>query len=306
MTELLTTAGVDASRGHRQVLHGVDLTLRSGEITALIGPNGAGKSTLLLVLAGLIRHSAGDIDRRGRVAASLQTPALAGRSVRANIRLALRWWKCPRSEWDERTGTALHAIKADQLADRHASTLSGGEARRVHLARALALRPDILLLDEPFAGLDPSTRADLLYDAESALHSEERATLIVVHDRAEAWALADRVAIMLEGRVVQHGSPAEVFEHPATAAVASFVGFTGTLRAADGVRMYRPADVHVVGNGGLPGVVRRAVPVEEGVRLELDMADGTLVAVVPHPAPPVGQQVAIEVADGILVRDEGA
>jgi ABC-type sulfate/molybdate transport systems ATPase subunit len=240
------------------------------------------------------------------VAASLQTPALAGRSVRANIRLALRWWKCPRGEWAERTDSALRAIKADQLADRHATTLSGGEARRVHLARALALRSDVLLLDEPFAGLDPSTRADLLYDAESALRSDDRATLIVVHDRAEAWALADRVAIMLDGRIVQHGSPAEVFEHPATAAAAAFVGFTGTLQTEDGTRMYRPADVHIVEDGGgMPGTVRRAVPVEEGVRLELDMAAGTLVVIAPHPAPPVGAQVAVDVGEGILVADRG-
>jgi ABC-type sugar transport system ATPase subunit len=301
VTALLTASGIRATRARQEVLHEVDLSLEPGEITAMIGPNGAGKSTLLSVLAGLIAPTAGTIERHGRVAASLQTPALARRSVRSNLRLALRWWRCPRREWDQRTDQALRAINAEHLANRHAGTLSGGEARRVHLARALALRPDVLLLDEPFAGLDPNTRADLLYDASSALRGSGGTTLIVVHDRAEAWALADRVAIMLDGRIVQHGSPADVFERPATQEVAAFVGFSGSIVNSSMLHMYRPADVQLDPDGPLQATVSRAIPVEDGVRLELTLDAGRLIAVVPNPPPRVGDQVRVRVSDGVTV-----
>jgi len=301
VTALLTASGIRAHRARQEVLHEVDLALQVGEITALIGPNGAGKSTLLSVLAGLIPPTAGTIDQHGRVAASLQTPALARRSVRANLRLALRWWRCPRGEWNQRTDQALRAINAEHLASRHAATLSGGEARRVHLARALALQPDVLLLDEPFAGLDPSTRAELLYDASSALRGSDRATLIVVHDRAEAWALADRVAVMLDGRIAQHGCPADVFERPATHEVARFVGFSGSLANASSLHMYRPADVVVDPTGPLQAQVSRAIPVEDGVRLELTLHNGKLITVAPNPAPRVGDRVCVRVSAGVNV-----
>src|SRR5262249_29243190 len=160
---------------------------------------------------------------------------------------------------------------------------------------------DVLLLDEPFAGLDPNTRADLLYDASSALRGSDRATLIVVHDRAEAWALADRVAVMLDGRIVQQGSPADVFERPANADVATFVGFSGSLAHDSCLHMYRPADVRLDPEGLLDARVSRAVPVEDGVRLELTLANGRLIAVVPNPSPAVGQQVQVSVSEGVQV-----
>ena len=180
-------------------MHDVDLTLRRGDVLAVLGPNGAGKSTLLAALAGLIPPAGGTIERHGRVAAALQAPALAGRTARGNVEAALAWWGVPRRARRERALAALESMGAMQLEHRPAAGLSGGEARRVHLARALALRADVLLLDEPFAGLDAPTRADLLDDATAALVDDRRATVIVVHDRAEAWALADRVLILLGG-----------------------------------------------------------------------------------------------------------
>ena len=115
------------------------------------------------------------------------------------------------------------------LAERHAHTLSGGEARRVHLARVLAVRPDVLLLDEPFAGLDPTARADVLYDLAAILRDADRATCVVVHDRAEAWALADRVLVLLDGRIAAAGPPEQVLDRPPSPAVARFLGFGGEL-----------------------------------------------------------------------------
>jgi ABC-type nitrate/sulfonate/bicarbonate transport system ATPase subunit len=205
---LLRARGVAVERAGVAVVRGVDLDLRAGEVVVVIGPNGAGKSTLLASLAGLLPPAAGTIERRGRVAAVLQAPALARRPARANVEAALAWWGVPRAARRDRALAALSAIGARDLAERPAGALSGGEARRVHLARGLALAPDALLLDEPFAGLDAPTRAELLYDAASVLRDERRATLVVVHDRVEAWALADRVVVMLDGRVAADGAPA--------------------------------------------------------------------------------------------------
>ncbi len=201
-------------RDKREVLHDVSLELRGGEIVALLGPNGAGKSTLLDALSGVLPPAAGEVHRRGQVAVALQAPDLARRSVLANVTAALGWWGVPRAERPGRARRALAGMGAAHLAARQATTLSGGERRRVHLARVLAVEPDILLLDEPFAGLDAEVRATLLEDALSALRSDTRATLVVVHDRAEAWALADRLLILIDGRLVAEGSPRELLNHP--------------------------------------------------------------------------------------------
>src|SRR6202012_3868902 len=124
-----------------------------------------------------------------------------------------------------------------------AATLSGGERRRVHLARAIAVIPDVLMLDEPFAGLEAEVRATLLEDALSALRSTTRATLVVVHDRAEAWALADRLLILIDGRLVASGRPRELLEPPGSLEVARFLGFDGRLDDGREVILTRPAHV---------------------------------------------------------------
>jgi ABC-type sulfate/molybdate transport systems ATPase subunit len=296
---VLRARGVTVARAGTEVVHDVDVDLAAGEVVVLIGPNGAGKSTLLAALAGLLVVERGTFDCGGRVAAALQAPALANRSARANVEAALAWWGAPRGERTERALAALHAIGARGLADRPARTLSGGEARRVHLARALALEADVLLMDEPFAGLDAPTRAELLYDAASALRDPVRATLVVVHDRAEAWALADRVLVMLDGRIASDGDPATVFGSPPSAAVAAFVGFVGRIEAPDAVRLFRPQDVILDPEGPLRARVTRLVPVEEGVRVELALDDGRLVAHAPVPGPRRGEEVGVRLLGGV-------
>jgi len=310
MSALLTCRSVRARQGDTEVLRGVDLELRRGEVAVLIGPNGAGKSTLLAVAAGLLPTSAGAVERGGRVAAAMQKPALARRTALANVELAISWWegrrRGGRDDRRERAMSALAAVNASQLAGRPAGSLSGGEARRVHLARVLAVEPDILLLDEPFAGLDPSTRADLLYDTASAIRSERRATLVVVHDRAEAWALADRVLVMTRGRIDAQGSPRHVFEHPPTEEVAEFVGFTGTLDEGDSVLRLRPSDVELDPAGPISAEVLRRVPLEDGVRLDLSTPKGRLVTVAPEPAPEVGAVTRLRVTGGVRFPRERA
>jgi ABC-type nitrate/sulfonate/bicarbonate transport system ATPase subunit len=296
---VLTARGVAIARAGAEVVRDVDLDLRTGEVVVLVGPNGAGKSTLLAALANLLPLARGEIERRGRVAAALQAPALASRSARANVEAALAWWGVPRRERRERALAALNAIGARALADRPASALSGGEARRVHLARVLALEADALLLDEPFAGLDAPTRAELLYDAASALRDERRATLVVVHDRAEAWALADRVLVMLDGRIAADGPPAAVFAEPPSPEVAAFVGFAGRLEEPAAVRLLRPQDVALDDASDMRARVVRLVPVEEGVRVELALDCGRLVAMTPAPGPRPGAEVGVRLLGGV-------
>jgi ABC-type multidrug transport system ATPase subunit len=280
-------------RGGRDVVCDVSLQLHAGEIVALLGPNGAGKSTLLDGLAGALPADRGRIERDGRMTLGLQFPALARRTVRANMVLALSWWGVPRAERSDRALGALRRFGAEHLADRRATELSGGERRRVHLARSISVDPDILLLDEPFAGLDGEARSSLLEDAASALRSERRATLVVVHDREEAWALADRLLILLDGRLVADGPPRELLEHPPSPAVARFLGYDGELREDGRLVLTRPPHVTLDVDGPLSARVVNAIPTQDGVKVRLELDGGRLHALVAHPA---------GVAPGVTVR----
>ena len=300
MTTLLEARGLTARRGGREVLRGVDLELRAGEVVAILGPNGAGKSTLLAVLAGLLPATCGAMERRARVATALQAGALADRSALANVEAALRWWGVPRAARRHRAEAALAALGAGHLAARRAIALSGGEARRVHLARALALEAGVLLLDEPFSGLDAPARADLLEDAGAALAHPGRAVAVVLHDRAEAWALADRVLVLLGGRPAAAGPTREVLERPATPEVAAFLGFSGRLELqGGGVRMLRPSHAALDPAGDVEATVVRRIPVEEGFRLELALPGGRLHAPAPLDAPGPGDVVRLRLTGGV-------
>jgi ABC-type sulfate/molybdate transport systems ATPase subunit len=290
---------VAVARAGAEVVRDVDLDVRTGEIVVLIGPNGAGKSTLLAALAGLLPATRGTVERHGRIASALQTPALARRSARANVEAALAWWGVDRTERRDRALAALNTIGARELAERPAGSLSGGEARRIHLARALALGADALLLDEPFAGLDAPTRAELLYDATSALRDSGRATLVVVHDRAEAWALADRVVVMQDGRIAAEGSPGVVFAAPPSPEVAAFVGFAGRVEENGRLRLLRPQDVALDDSSPLRARVTRLVPVEDGVRVELAVEGGRVVALAPAPGPTPGAEIGVRLLGGV-------
>jgi ABC-type sulfate/molybdate transport systems ATPase subunit len=297
---LLRSRALHVQRAGHEVLHGIDFELRAGEITALLGPNGAGKSTLLEALAGLLAPASGTVERAGEVALSLQSPDLARRTVTANVTLALAWWGVPRAQRRARAAQALAAMNAGHLARRRASTLSGGERRRVHLARAVSVRPDILMLDEPFAGLDAATRASLLDDTGAALRASAAATLIVVHDRAEAWALADRLLVLLDGRLVADGPPRELLEHPPSIDVARFLGFDGTLSDEDGmILLTRAQHVTLDPAGPMSARVERTIPLEDGVRLELELDRGRLYALAPLPGPAAGERVRLSVSGGL-------
>ena len=223
-------------RGGRLVLSVPELLLPRREVTAVIGPNGAGKSTLLATLQLLLPPSSGEllldgepmtanpVATRRRMSAAFQEPLLLSMSVRENVELPLRLRGVGRrerrleaQEWLERFGVA-------SLSRRRARSLSGGEAQRVSLARAFAARPEVLLLDEPFAGVDAPTRGQLLEDFARIRAETRPTTVLVTHDRGEALRLADRVAVLIDGRLRQWGTPTEVFSAPADQEVAEFVG----------------------------------------------------------------------------------
>jgi len=296
---LLRGEHVTVRRGDREVVRDVSLELRAGELVALLGPNGAGKSTLLDALGGIVEPECGRIERHGRATIALQAPDLARRSVLVNVTLALAWWGVPAPARAARAREALRTMGAEHLAERPAATLSGGERRRVHIARAIAVRPDILMLDEPFAGLDAEVRASLLEDAVSVLRSDTRATLVVVHDRAEAWALADRLIILIDGELVAAGPPRELLERPPSPVVARFLGFDGSLQEGDEILLTRPPHVRLDADGPVRAQVTRAVPLEDGVRLELELQHGRLYTVAPLPAPRPGEVVRLRVDGGV-------
>jgi ABC-type nitrate/sulfonate/bicarbonate transport system ATPase subunit len=301
--EALAVDGLRVARGGREVLGGVDLRLGRGEVVALLGPNGAGKSTLLEALAGLLPRVVGTVSVAGRLAAATQTAALAGRSVLGNVELALSWWGTPRPERRRRALSALDALGLSEFADRPARELSGGEARRVHLARVLAVQPDVLLLDEPFAGLDPAARGDLLYQVAGVLRDPARGTLIVVHDRSEAWALADRVGVLVGGRLVAIGPPAAILDNPPSAEVARFLGFAGEIREGGWTHLARQGQVILDQAGPLRGRVARKLPTEDGIRLELELANGRLIAHSPLPGPELEAVVGVRIDGGVRFRE---
>jgi tungstate transport system ATP-binding protein len=221
------------------VLSAPEVQVREGEVLAVIGPNGAGKSTLLRVLGLLEVPTAGTVFYRSeavspsgsrglavrrRFASVFQEPLLCDTTVRANAALGLRLRGRPAREAAPQVEAWLSRLGIDHLADRQARTLSGGEAQRTSLARAFAVQPEVLLLDEPFSALDPPTRADLLTLLQGLLREEGCTTIFVTHDREEALRLGDRIAVVAEGGIQQVGTPAEVFGRPASETVARFVG----------------------------------------------------------------------------------
>jgi thiamine transport system ATP-binding protein len=299
MSELLLDArGVDVRRGRRTVVREVDLAVARGDIVALLGPNGAGKSSFLECLGEVLPSASGNITRNGRTATVLQAPGLARRSVRANVELALAWWGVPRRQRRSRALEALEQMRAGHLAKRAAGSLSGGERRRVHVARGVAVAPDLLLLDEPFAGLDGETHQALVEDTSSALREAAGAVLVVVHDRADAWALADRVVVMFEGRVAAEGTPKQLLDQPPTAEVARFLGYDGRLERGDHQLLTRPSHVVAAADGALEGTVVRAVGQEDGVLAEVRVPEGALRC--RHPGPlMVGDVVRLDVIGGV-------
>ena len=232
---LLMAEGLRIRRGGVQVLDLPIFRVAAEEKVAVIGPNGAGKSSLLLGLACLVGRDGGRIVFKGdeirpgmetgfrrRIAMVFQEPLLFDTTVLDNVAEGLRIRGMGRAEARRRAAESLELFRVGHLAGRSAHKLSGGEAQRVSLARAFAIRPELILMDEPFSSLDLPTRIDLVEDLGHILHESGTAAVIATHDRIEAFRVVDRLAVLDSGRIVQEGSPKEVIEHPANAFVAAF------------------------------------------------------------------------------------
>ena len=239
----LAVRGLLVRRGGAHILDIPHLDVCPGNALAVVGPNGAGKTTLLLHLALLERATEGEVLFEGcptrgnelalrrRMAVVFQEPLLLDRTVLANAEAGLRLRGVPRGERRERAGRWLRRFGIAALAERSSRTLSGGEAQRVSLARAFALEPEVLLLDEPFSALDAPTRTAITDDFAAVLSETRMTTVIVTHDHDEAARLGDRVAVLIGGSIRQVGTPAGVFGAPADEDVAGFVGVETMLPA---------------------------------------------------------------------------
>ncbi|VDC28027.1 ABC transporter ATP-binding protein [Pseudogemmobacter humi] len=237
--------GLNKTFGTYQALRNLNLDLADGHLLALLGPSGCGKSTTLQMLAGFEAPSSGEIwagDRLISSPTSVVPPEKRGISlvfqnyavwphmtVAENIAFGLKIRRLSRSEVAEGTRAALDAVRLGQLADRYPSELSGGQQQRVALARALAVRPGILLLDEPLSNLDAALRDEMRFEIRRVHDELGITTVYVTHDQSEALVTADRIAVMKLGELQQLGAPEEVFDRPANEFVASFIGNNNTV-----------------------------------------------------------------------------
>ncbi len=235
LTKRFTTGGTPA-------VSDVSFHAPSGAITTLLGPSGAGKSTLLRLIAGLEHPDSGSVhiegvdctylpvQKRG-IGVVFQSYALFKHmTVRQNVAFGLETRRLPRAEMEARVDEMLRLVQLEELGKRYPGQLSGGQRQRVAFARALAIRPKLLLLDEPFGALDSRVRVELREWLQSLHEQTGVTTLLVTHDQEEALEISQHVVVMSEGRVAQAGPPEDIYDRPATPFVASFVGGTSVLR----------------------------------------------------------------------------
>lgn len=227
--------------GNSTVLHDIDLRIGSGEIFFLLGPSGCGKSTLLRIIAGLHDPTSGRVkfddrdvtrlptEQRNAVMCFQSYALWPHMTIRENIRFGLTARNVPKSEQDQRIDEVLSLVRMSDFASRKPNQLSGGQQQRVALARALAVRPDCLLLDEPLSNLDAKLRLEMRSEIRRICKSAGFTTIYVTHDQKEALSIADRIALLKDGRLEQVGSANDLYHHPRTSFVADFIGQTNLL-----------------------------------------------------------------------------
>jgi sulfate transport system ATP-binding protein len=274
---------VNKSFGATPVLRDVSVDIASGSLTALLGPSGGGKSTLLRIIAGLETPDSGQVVIAG-VDATRLTPqrrnvgfvfqhyaAFKHMTVYGNVAFGLEIRKRPKAEIRKRVMQLLELVHLEQLADRYPAQLSGGQRQRMALARALAVEPEVLLLDEPFGALDAQVRKELRTWLRR-LHDEVHVTTVfVTHDQEEAMDVADRIVVLANGEVAQAGTPDEIYDNPGNAFV---MGFLGSVTRIGG-RLVRPHDVEVSTSptpDSVAATVTRIVRLGFEVRVEASVA----------------------------------
>ncbi|MGW0686854.1 ABC transporter ATP-binding protein [Streptomyces sp. NPDC002754] len=341
----VTISGVRKQFPEHLALDGIDLSVPAGSFTTLLGPSGCGKTTLLRILAGFETATSGSVNFGDRDVATVppwkrdvgfvfQNYALWPQMrVSENVAYGLKLRKLPRAEIARRVHETLDQVGLAQRADAFPGQLSGGQQQRVAMARALALRPTVLLLDEPLSNLDAKMRVDMRHELLTLQREAGITAVYVTHDQEEALEMSDVVAVMHDGRIEQVGSPSDIYERPATSFVASFVGqvtliegrctSTGFVPAlpsgrplseiAQGTQdigsrcqlALRPQDVTVVepSEGHWEGTLERTTYHGRGRTSSVRLADGTR-CLVAHRAPLTarpGDRVGIRALGGCLV-----
>jgi iron(III) transport system ATP-binding protein len=312
-----------------EAVAGVDLAMKPGEFVTLLGPSGCGKSTLLRMVAGIEGPTRGRIDIAGRTVSDaarhyLLPPERRGlglvfqsyavwphMTVRANVEYPLRYAKVPKRDRGAKVREALAAVALEDLAKRYPSELSGGQQQRVALARAIVARPALLLLDEPLSNLDARLRETMRVELKRLQVELGLTALYVTHDQSEALAMSDRILVMNAGRVLQEGTPEEVYRNPLSLTVARFLGVKNILEASieddTSVRLgpyvvpatvrerglargasvsvaIRPDAFSVAANGAAEGVMEGRIDLVEflGTGYEYQITLGDQVAVIVH------------------------
>ena len=280
----IVATGISKRFGDFVALDNVSLEVPTGSLTALLGPSGSGKSTLLRVIAGLETPDRGEIVISGEDATALAPQkrgvgfvfqhyaAFKHMTVRNNVAFGLTIRKRPKAEIRERVDQLLELVQLQQFGHRYPAQLSGGQRQRMALARALAVEPEVLLLDEPFGALDARVRAELR-EWLRRLHEEVHVTTVfVTHDQEEAMEVADQIAVMNHGVIEQVGGPRDLYEEPASEFVMSFVGPTTRV----GETWVRPHDLEILlgpAEDAAEVMIERIVHLGFEVRVELVRAD---------------------------------
>ena len=283
---MLHVEALEVRYGDTVALDGVDLVVEDGEVVSVLGPSGSGKSTLLRAVAGLeppvlgrVAWDGDDLTRvpphRRQLGLMFQDHTLfPHRDVLGNVAFGLRMRRVPAAHAAARAAELLALVGLAGYAHRHVTELSGGEQQRVALARALAPAPRLLMLDEPLGSLDRALRERLMVELRELFTRLGLTSLYVTHDHDEAFALADRVAVMHEGRIEQLGSPVDVWEHPANEFVARFLGYNVTDALGHGRVAVRPDSLRIEPDGPIAGVVTARTFRRDHFLLEVKIADG--------------------------------
>ena len=331
MTPLVKLTGLTKSFGAAVAVHPLDLEIRTGDFIAILGPSGCGKTTLLRMLGGFEAPTAGRIEIAGKDVTRIgpeKRPTnmvfqgyglFPHMNVRQNVAYGLKLRRTAPAELRTRVEEMLRLVHLEELAERPVAKLSGGQQQRVALARALVMRPAVLLLDEPLGALDLKLRKAMQVELRRIHRSLGGTFVFVTHDQEEALGLANRIAVMEAGRIVQEGGPEEIYRRPATRFVSTFIGDanllegrrqSGMVELACGGRfasagrdgkvnvVVRPEAMQINGAGPLSGTLVDTVFLGAFTRLQLRLSDGSEIAVhLPGAGagalPAVGSQVAV-------------